>query len=141
MTPTQARSFKKWQLRQSSPTSHQPSSSDPNHNPHRYEILIDEDSRDLYDRYGVDGISNKRGGAGGPGPGGMDPADIFAELFGGGPGMRSGFDFGGGPGSRPRRTKGEDSVIPYNVTLEDLYNGKSVKMNMEKEVVCSSCKG
>ena len=104
--------------------------------PCRYEILIDEESRELYDRYGVDGISGKRGG---PGMGGADPADIFAELFGGG--MRFGFDFGGPPGSRPPRTKGEDSVIPYNVTLEDLYNGKSVKMNMEKEVVCSVCKG
>jgi len=94
--------------------------------------------RDLYDRYGMDGVAGKRGG-GGPGPG-MDPADIFAELFGGGgPGVRFGFDFGGG--ARPRRTKGEDSVITYKVTLEDLYNGKSVKMNMEKEVVCSVCKG
>ncbi|THH30004.1 hypothetical protein EUX98_g4195 [Antrodiella citrinella] len=86
----------------------------------------------------MDGIS-KRPGGGGPGPG-MDPADIFSELFGGGPGARFGFDFGG-PTSRPRRTRGEDSVITYNVTLEDLYNGKSVKMNMEKEIVCSMCKG
>ena len=74
------------------------------------------------------------GGARGPD---VDPADIFAELFGGG--MHFGFDFGG-PGG-PRRGKGEDSVIPYDVTLEDLYNGKSVKMNMEKEAVCSTCKG
>lgn len=76
----------------------------------------------------------------GPGFGpGMDPADIFAELFGGG--MNFGFDFGG-PGSRgPRRTKGQDSNIPYEVTLEDLYNGKTVKMNMEKEAVCGVCKG
>ncbi len=27
------------------------------------------------------------------------------------------------------------------MTLEDLYNGKSVKMNMEKEIVCGICKG
>lgn len=67
----------------------------------------------------------------------MDPNDIFAELFGG---MHFGFDFGG-PGGGPRRSKGEDSVIHYDVTLEDLYNGKSVKMNMEKEAVCSVCKG
>lgn len=88
----------------------------------------------------MDGVSGKRGGGPG-GPAGMDPADIFAELFGGGPGMRFGFDFGGPPGARPRPAKGEDSVITYNVTLEDLYNGKSVKMNMEKEIVCSICKG
>lgn len=70
-------------------------------------------------------------------------AEMFAEMFGGG--AHFGFDFGHGPGfsfgGPQRRTKGEDSVIPYEVTLEDLYNGKSVKMNMEKEVVCSVCKG
>ncbi|KAH9936050.1 hypothetical protein B0H21DRAFT_758745 [Amylocystis lapponica] len=97
-----------------------------------YEILSQPDTRDAYDRYGMDGVS------GGGGPGKMDAADIFSELFGGG--MHFGFDFG--PGMRGgRRTKGEDSVIPYDVTLEDLYVGKSVRMNMEKEVVCGVCKG
>lgn len=105
-----------------------------------YEILNDPDSREAYDRYGMEGIG---GGHGGPGPGGMDPNDIFAELFGGGAGMR--FDFGGMDGGMPggysRRSKGQDSVIPYEVTLEDLYMGKSVKMMMEKEIVCGACKG
>lgn len=56
--------------------------------------------------------------------------DIFSQFF------TFGFDFG------PRkRTKGQDSVIPCEVTLEDLYNGRTLKMNMEKEVVCSTCKG
>ncbi|OBZ72469.1 DnaJ subfamily A member 2 [Grifola frondosa] len=98
-----------------------------------YEILSQVETRETYDLYGKAGVL----GRGGPGPS-MDAADLFAELFGGG--MQFGFDFG--PGSRgPRRSKGEDSVISYDVTLEDLYNGKSVKMNMEKEVVCGVCKG
>ena len=67
----------------------------------------------------------------------MGAEDIFAELFGG----AGGFGFNFGPDMRPRRARGEDSVIHYDVTLEDLYNGKSVKMNMEKEVVCGVCKG
>lgn len=83
--------------------------------------------------YGIEGL-NGRGGA----PGGMDAADIFSELFGGGFGG-FGFDFQGGP--HRHRTRGDDSVIPYDVTLEELYNGKSVKMNMEKEAVCGTCKG
>jgi len=70
----------------------------------------------------------------------MDPADLFAQFFGGG-GPMFGFDFGADMGPGRRRGKGEDSIIPYEVTLEDLYNGKSVKMNMEKEVVCGQCKG
>lgn len=105
---------------------------------HSYEILSEPDSREAYDRYGMEGL-----GGGHAGPGGMDPNDIFAELFGGGSGMR--FDFGGMGGGMPggysRRTKGQDSVIPYEVSLEDLYNGKSVKMMMEKEIICGLCKG
>lgn len=106
----------------------------PNDNPFRYEILSQVETREAYDRYGMEGMSRGGGGFGG----GMDPADLFAELFGASMGF--GFDFG--PGSRgPRRTKGSDSNIPYEVTLEDLYNGKTVKMNMEKEAVCGLCKG
>jgi DnaJ family protein A protein 2 len=69
----------------------------------------------------------------------MDPADLFAQFFGaaGGPNM-FGFDFGPAA-SGPRR--GKDSVISHDVTLEDLYTGKSVKMNMSKEAVCAPCKG
>ncbi|KAI0767920.1 hypothetical protein BC629DRAFT_876310 [Irpex lacteus] len=104
-----------------------------------YEILSSPDSREVYDQYGLEGL-NGPGGAGGPG--GMDAADIFAELFGGGPGgFNFGFDFGSGGGPHRHRTRGEDSIIPYDVTLEELYNGKSVKMNMEKEAVCGTCKG
>jgi DnaJ family protein A protein 2 len=69
------------------------------------------------------------------------PEDFFAQFFdayGGGPPV---FSFGFGPGGPPRREKGENSVIPYTVTLEDLYNGKVVKMNMEKQVLCTQCKG
>lgn len=76
----------------------------------------------------------------GPGDrnGGMPPdaADMFAQFFGGGATF---FDFAGGPG--PRKRKGEDTEIPYQVTLEDLYNGKSVKINMEKEIICGTCNG
>ena len=65
-----------------------------------------------------------------------DGADIFAQFFGGG--GATFFDLGGG---QPRRNKGQDTELPYNVTLEDLYNGKSVKMNMERDVICSTCQG
>jgi DnaJ family protein A protein 2 len=80
-------------------------------------------------------------GPGGP-QDGPDAGDLFAQFFGGVPGAGAfSFEFGG-PG-RPfrKRNKGEDSVIPYEVSLEDLFNGKTVKVNMEKEVECGVCKG
>ncbi|KIL64242.1 hypothetical protein M378DRAFT_106405 [Amanita muscaria Koide BX008] len=94
-----------------------------------YEILNDPESRELYDRFGVDGLSK------GAGPN-MDPSDLFSQFFDGG----FAFDFGPGSGFGPGRGKKQD-VIPYEATLEDLYNGKSVKMTLEKDVVCIQCKG
>lgn len=56
---------------------------------------------------------------------------IPASMFGG-----PSFGMGSGP---PRRA--QDSVIPYSVTLEDLYNGKTAHFALEKNVVCSHCQG
>jgi DnaJ-class molecular chaperone len=48
---------------------------------------------------------------------GADLNDIFAEMFGPGAGMR---DMGGGS-ERQKPTKVADTVVNYDVTLEDLY--------------------
>jgi DnaJ-class molecular chaperone len=59
--------------------------------------------------------------------------DIFERFFGGGM-------FGGGGRERgPRR--GEDLVHHLAVTLEDLYNGKTKKVALTKDTICSGCKG
>jgi DnaJ homolog subfamily A member 2 len=79
-------------------------------------------------------------GPGGP-QGGPDMGDFFAQFFGGGMGSSFSFDLGGSGGPFGKRNKGEDSVVPYEVSLEDLYNGKTVKVNMEKHVECGVCKG
>eukprot|EP00877_Chromochloris_zofingiensis_P007956 jgi/Chrzof1/3413/Cz12g24120.t1 len=66
-----------------------------------YEALSDAQKREIYDRYGEDGLKNGFGGGGGaPGGGGMrfrTPEDIFAEFFGGGMGGMGDHDdpFGG----------------------------------------------
>lgn len=99
-----------------------------------YDVLSDPQMRSIYDRGGLDALQS------GSGPGGMTHDDLFETLFSGG--FQFGFDFGGpgNPRSR-RRNKGEDTVVPLDVTLEDLYNGKTIKMTMEKEVICSGCSG
>ncbi|WFD31519.1 hypothetical protein MSPP1_002557 [Malassezia sp. CBS 17886] len=91
-----------------------------------YDILADEHARAAYDRYGETGA-----GAGMPGEGNMD--DMFASMFGGG----GGFAFGGPRG--PKRA--QDSIIPYAVTLEDMYSGKKTHFALEKNVVCGACNG
>jgi len=47
----------------------------------------------------------------------------------------------GGGGGRRRQRRGEDLVHPLEVTLEDLYNGKTTKLALRKNVICSVCEG
>ena len=91
-----------------------------------YEVLSDEEKRDLYDKYGKDGLEGGGGGGG-------DPSDIFSQFFGGGGGR------GGGRSRGPQ--KGEDLLHPLKVSLEDLYQGKTVKLAVNRDVTCSSCDG
>jgi len=61
-------------------------------------VLSDEQKRETYDRYGLEGLKEGRGGGGG-----FDGNDIFSMFFGGG----GGSPFGGGGRSRgPRRGQG-----------------------------------
>lgn len=73
---------------------------------------------------------------------GVDLDDILAQMFGGGMGGMGGgmpgFPGEGGP-KRPR--KGRDEEQKYQVTLEELYKGKTVKFASTKNIICSHCKG
>uniref|UniRef100_A0A8C5R103 DnaJ heat shock protein family (Hsp40) member A2 n=1 Tax=Leptobrachium leishanense TaxID=445787 RepID=A0A8C5R103_9ANUR len=94
-----------------------------------YEVLSNPEKRELYDRYGEQGLREGSGGSG------MD--DIFSHIFGGGL-----FGFMGGQSrSRNGRRRGEDMMHPLKVSLEDLYNGKTTKLQLSKNVLCSSCSG
>jgi len=96
-----------------------------------YEVLNDPEKKELYDKYGEEGL--KEGG----GMSGMDPEDLFSMF---------GFPFGGarrgGPGPRTgQKRKGKDTGYAFPVTLEDLYNGKHAKFPLKKTVTCSGCAG
>ena len=65
----------------------------------------------------------------------VDMEDLLSQMFGFGgmPGM-------GGTGPRKPR-KGRDEEKPYEITLEEMYAGKSKKFAITKTVVCGHCKG
>jgi len=92
-----------------------------------YDVLSDEKKRKLYDRYGKKGLEE----------GGFEQRnarDIFSAFFGPGVFGDDDDDAGG-----PRR--GEDSVNPLNVTLEDLYNGKTSHIAITRNILCPKCHG
>jgi len=98
-----------------------------------YEILSDDEKRAAYDQYGM--AAFEKGGGGGQGP---DMEDILSQMFGG-MGMGGMPGGRGGPPRRPRR--GEDEEQAYEVTLEELYKGKTTRFSSTKSVVCGTCTG
>ncbi|KAL3217283.1 hypothetical protein MRX96_032537 [Rhipicephalus microplus] len=98
-----------------------------------YEVLTDPKKREIYNTYGINGL--KEGVHESP----FGTEDIFSHIFGGSPfgGM---FGMGGSSGRR-RRQRGEDTIHPLKVSLEDLYNGKTVKLEVDHTVICRTCEG
>jgi len=101
---------------------------------HAYEVLSDSQKRSIYDRYGEAGLSESGGG-------GVDPQDLFSQLFGGGGGPFGGGFFGGGGGRPSGPRKGKDLIHRIHVSLEELYKGKTSKLSLNKHVICSACSG
>lgn len=106
-----------------------------------YEILYDDDKRHLYDTHGMSAFDGSRG------PGGMggepDLEDMLAQMFGmgGGMGGMGGMPGMGGAGGRRKPRKSPNEEQKYEVSLEDLYKGRSVRFSSTKNVICSHCKG
>lgn len=97
---------------------------------HAYDVLSNPEKRQMYDNFGEAGLN----GEGGMGAGGAE--DLFANLFGGG-GFFGGM--GGGRSRGPRKT--EDMGFNLQVSLEELYRGKSAKIAVQRKIICSSCNG
>lgn len=90
-----------------------------------YEILSDEDKRKRYD---LTGKSDDQGG-------GVNPFDMFSEMFGnnfGGFSGFPGFSFNNG-NQRQQEKKSVPVVHQVNLKLEDLFKGKTIKLKITRK--------
>ena len=96
-----------------------------------YEILINDEKRNLYDTYGHSGINNENNS----GMGGFTDAfgDIFGEIFG----NSSESDIQ----KNSQSHRGSDLKYKLNITLEQSANGFITKIKIPNWENCFTCKG
>ncbi|MEL6387723.1 MAG: molecular chaperone DnaJ [Pseudomonadota bacterium] len=105
-----------------------------------YAVLSDAEKRAAYDRFGHAAFENGAGGGPGGPFGGMDPGDIFedifSQVFGGGSGR-------GGQGRRRRGgpTRGSDLRYDMDVSLEDAFRGLKTDITIPGLETCDTCSG
>ena len=105
-----------------------------------YDVLSNEDKRARYDRFGHAGMGGAAGGGAGFGGfgGGFSMEDIFeqfGDIFGGA--------FGGGRShSHSQRVRrGSDIRVTVKLTLQEVAEGVTKKLKINKTVACDKCGG
>lgn len=89
-----------------------------------YEVLSDETKRQNYDRFGKQGLKGHN----------FAPAnDLFSRIFGDS-GLFSRF-------KQPSQRKTHDMQYILNVSLKDLYHGKTQKLRISHKRMCTDCGG
>src|SRR5210317_882539 len=99
-----------------------------------YDILMDEEKRAAYDRFGHAGVDPSMGGGAG-GFGGGNFSDIFGDVFGD--------IFGGGGGGRGRGgpQRGSDLRYTLDISLEDAVKGTTAEIRVPTLSACETCDG
>lgn len=93
-----------------------------------WEILSDPETREIFDTQGEEGLKRHKEGGNQP-----DEFDIFRQFFG-----------GGGGGSRSQKAakrKSQTMMTAIEVELEDVYVGKSIDFEINRQILCPVCKG
>ena len=101
-----------------------------------YQVLSDEQKRQVYDQFGHAGLE---GGGGFDGVGDVfsHMQDLFAEMFSGG-----GFGFGGGGGGRQRQARrGENLRVQARLSLFEAAFGVKREIGVHAPVRCDDCEG
>ena len=108
-----------------------------------YDVLSNEDKRARYDRFGHAGMGGAAGGSGFSGfsGGGFSMEDIFeqfGDIFGG----AFGGGFSGGRSQRSRTVnRGSDIRITVKLSLQEIAEGVTKKLKINKTVACEQCGG
>ncbi|SRR5581483_996853 len=103
-----------------------------------YDVLMDEEKRAAYDRFGHAAFAQGGGGFRG---GFHDPFDIFREVFGGGGGGIFESFFGGGGTTAEDRQRGSDLRYDMQITLEEAAFGVEKEIEVRKLDTCERCHG
>ena len=107
-----------------------------------YDVLSNPDKRARYDQFGHAGMSGAAGGGAGGfggGFGGFSMEDIFSQfgdIFGG--------HFGGGfrsSGGGRSVNRGSDIRVKVRLTLQEIAEGVTKKLTINKTVACDRCGG
>jgi len=111
-----------------------------------YNVLSDKNKREIYDKFGKQGLENNGMGAD------INPNDIFKQFFGGGmPGMPGGMggmfgNFGVNINNnvnmnRQVRRKGQDKKIELVIGINEMMNGATKRFNLTRNIKCQKCDG
>ena len=105
-----------------------------------FDILKDPEKRAKYDQFGHDAFR------GGHSAGGVDPFDLFRDVFGGGGGGGFGSIFedffgGGSSGSASEGIRGNDLRVTVSISLEQAAKGVEKEIKYSRHQACSKCDG
>ncbi|KAF8910645.1 hypothetical protein CPB84DRAFT_1764259 [Gymnopilus junonius] len=87
-----------------------------------YEVLSDQEKRQIYDRHGEEGLKAHEGGQHQP-----NPFDVFSSFFGG--------------HHQQQTRRGPSSLTEFEVSLADIYQGASIDFMIKKRILCDHCRG
>lgn len=98
-----------------------------------FSVLSDPNKKEIYDKYGEDGVKQQENGMGG-----QSAEDIFSMFFGGG--NPFGPDFNRGH-FQNEEVKTKPKVVEIPLNLKDIYFGTKKKITLKLDRNCNNCNG